>query len=148
MSNEMESTRISAFRRTGCLITALPQQQLDSEIKPQTMPTASFSVPIERKDTEDNRVHQEPMPVDDEVGALADETQMLEEEGEEGEGIAELDQEGDIAGNNEVELEDDNGDAIDDDKEDTDSTEVGPSEATKYRRIAAKVNYLSLDEWI
>ena len=59
------------------------------------------------------------MPVADEVGALADETQMLEEEGEEGEGIAEVDREGDIAGDNEVELEDDNGDAIDDNEEDT-----------------------------
>ena len=51
MSNEMESMRISAFRRTGCLITALPQQQLDSEIKSQAMPTGSFSVPIEHKNT-------------------------------------------------------------------------------------------------
>ena len=117
MSVEMENMRVSAFKRTGCLITMTPTDACEKEIKLQGIPIGSFSVPTERKEEEgeNGQVEQEPEPMDEEIAALADEQHMLEEEEEEDEGTAEMEQENDLFDKGD---EEDNGDLIDDNEED------------------------------
>ena len=119
----MAHMRISAFRRTGCLITKIPNETHDKEIKPQGMPLGSFTVPTERnnelEDEQDEDEENPIEPMDDNDAVLAEEELMLDEYREVDEGSAELEQENELVCHEFLsDNEEDNGDVIDDNEED------------------------------
>lgn len=84
MAPGQDSMRISAFERTGCLITFLVNDLHDNKIRPQGTETGSFKVPVDDSLLADNAEEEEnirrivvvPPPQDEETVHHTMEMQM------------------------------------------------------------------------
>jgi hypothetical protein len=81
MGTDYEESRISAFERTGCLLTWLVNEEHDNRIRPQGMQVGKFLVPRNRSNEGTAAIENEalPTPIDEEEAAALDEAQLVHE---------------------------------------------------------------------